>query len=280
MTSNEIENFHGRELVKMAQVLDQLTYVNLIVEDQIAVVEINNPPVNVLTDSLLGDLSKEISFLEETTEVRAAIITGAGSKAFVAGADIKQFPSLDEATGAEMVSYGRKIFERVAKLSFPTICAVNGVALGGGFELALACDIRVASKNAKFGLPEVGLGILPGYGGTQRLPRLVGPGKAKEIIFTGVPVVAEEAYRIGLVEQLAEVGEALEAAKKLAQLIIAKAPISISTAKKAVDKGLEMSLQEGLELETKYFGKLCVTEDKNEGTTAFLEKRAPQFKGR
>lgn len=264
----------------MAQEMEELQYINFKIEGKMAVIEINHPPVNVLTDDVLADLSKVISYLENTDELRIAIITGSGSKAFVAGADIKSFPELDEESGIELVAYGRKIFERVAGLSIPTICAVNGFALGGGCELALACDIRVASKNAKFGLPEVGLGILPGYGGTQRLPRLVGPGKAKEMIFTGALVLAEEAYRIGLVEQLAPEGGALPLAKKLAQQILEKAPISVSMAKKAVDEGMEMSLQEGLELETKYFGKLCATEDKNEGTTAFLEKRSPQFKGK
>lgn len=264
----------------MSNQIENLTYVNFNVEDQIAVLEINNPPVNVLTNEVLADLSNAVQQLEKSTNIRAVIITGAGKKAFIAGADIKQFPSLGEDEGRELSAYGQEIFDRISDLTMPVICAVNGVALGGGCELALACDMRVAAKNAKFGLPEVGLGIFPGYGGTQRLPRLVGIGKAKELIFSGEVVGAEEAYRIGLVEKLAEEGESVQVAKQLAEKIVAKAPIAVSKAKKVVDEGIEMSLQEGLKLEAKYFGKLFNTEDKNEGTKAFLEKRAPQFTGK
>lgn len=263
------------------QVVDlDLTTIQLHVEEQIAVLEMNNPPVNALSSIVLAELSKVIDHLEESKDIRVAIITGVGPKFFVAGADIKQFPSLDEVSGKELITYGRKIFDRIADLNIPVICAVNGLALGGGCELALACDIRIASPNAKFGFPEVGLGIFPGYGGTQRLPRLVGIGKAKEIIFSGEPIKAEEAYRIGLVEKLAPEGESLQVAKDLAGKIISKAPIAVSMAKKVMNQGIEMALQEGLELESNYFGKLCKTEDKNEGANAFLEKRAPKFSGR
>ena len=264
----------------MSKLVEELTTVQVIVEEQIAILELNNPPVNALTSTVMAELIVALDQLEEMADLRAAIITGAGNKFFVAGADIKQFPSLTEATGKELITYGRMIFDRIADLKFPVLCAVNGLALGGGCELALACDIRIASANAKFGLPEVGLGIFPGYGGTQRLPRLVGLGKAKEIIFSGEPIKADEAYRIGLVDKLAPEGESLLVAKELAHKIIAKAPMAVSMAKKVMNQGVETSLHEGLELESEFFSKLCGTEDKNEGTQAFLEKRTPQFSGR
>lgn len=264
----------------MTQQIENLKFIHIQIEEQIAVIEINNPPVNALTADVLAELSIAIDELSGSNEVRAAIITGVGNKFFVAGADIKQFPSLDEAAGKQLVKYGRDIFDRLNRLDIPVICAVNGLALGGGCELALACDIRIAAPTAKFGLPEVGLGIIPGYGGTQRLPRLVGEGKAKEMIFSGEPVTAEEAYRIGLVEKLAGEGESVEVAKKLARTILTKGPIAIATAKRVINEGLETTLQEGLELESDGFGQLCKTEDKNEGALAFLEKRTPQFTGK
>jgi enoyl-CoA hydratase len=260
--------------------VEKFTTIHVQVEEQIAVLEINNPPVNALTSTVFAELSIALDQLGESTDIRAVIITGIGNKFFVAGADIKQFPLLDEVSGKELATYGRKIFDRIADLNIPVLCAVNGLALGGGCELALACDIRIASTTAKFGFPEVGLGIFPGYGGTQRLPRLVGSGKAKEIIFSGEAIKAEEAYRIGLVEKLAPEGESLQVAKELARKIISKAPIAVSTAKAVINQGIEMPLQEGLELESEHFAKLCNTEDKNEGTNAFMEKRAPQFSGR
>lgn len=254
--------------------------VRLEFEGGVAVVTLHNPPVNALNAALLEQLDKVLDELGQQDELRAVIITGAGEKAFVAGADIKQFPELKEESGKALSEYGQKVIHNISRLRKPVICAVNGFALGGGCEVALACDIRIAAMNAKFGLPEVGLGIIPGYGGTQRLARLVGAGKAKELIFSGEAISAEEAYRIGLADSLAPVGEAVQAAKKLANTIAARGPIAVEKAKEAIDRGLEMSLEEGLKLEAELFGQLCTTEDKNEGAKAFLEKRPPSFQGK
>lgn len=254
--------------------------VKLEFEDNLAIITIDNPPVNALNPEVMQGLERILDQLTNLTEIRGAIITGAGDKAFVAGADINQFIDLDEIGGQELVLKGHKILDKIDQLKIPVICAINGFALGGGCEIALACDIRVAGANAKFGLPEVGLGIIPGYGGTQRLARLVGPGKAKLLIFTGEIITAEEACRIGLVEKLVKAGEALECAKSLAQKIITKGPAAIAKAKQAIGQGVEMTLHEGLNLEAKLFSELCTTEDKKEGVFAFLEKRTPNFNGR
>lgn len=260
--------------------MENLDFVHVTLEDGLAILEIANPPVNVLTTAVFDDLSKVLDRLEGSEDVRALIITGEGSKAFIAGADIKRFPSLGVEEGKKLAEDGCLVFERIEKLRFPVIAAVNGVALGGGCELALACDIRIASENAKFGFPEVSLGIIPGYGGTQRLPRLVGTGKAKEMIFSGQAVRAEEAYRTGLVDQLTAQGEVLQVAKELAQKIMANGPLAVSAAKKVIHEGMNMTLEAGVKLESESFGSLFATEDKNEGTTAFLEKRPAQFKGK
>jgi enoyl-CoA hydratase len=273
-------NSKEKGVERMNQQVEKLTTIKFYVEEQIAILVLDNPPVNALTSTVLAELSIALDQLDESTDIRAAIITGVGNKFFVAGADIKQFPLLDEVSGKELITYGRKIFDRIADMNIPIVCAVNGLALGGGCELALSCDVRIASANAKFGFPEVGLGIFPGYGGTQRLPRLVGIGKAKEMIFSGDAINAEEAYRIGLVEILTPVGESLQVAKDLASKILSKAPIAVSMAKKVINQGVELPLQVGLELESEHFAKLCNTEDKNEGTKAFMEKRSPQFSGR
>ncbi|MEX2460986.1 MAG: enoyl-CoA hydratase-related protein [Paenibacillaceae bacterium] len=254
--------------------------VHVVLEDSLAVITLNHPPVNALNTEVLEELNSILDGLSQKTEIRVAVITGAGEKVFVAGADIKQFPDLDEASGKALSLHGQGIFNKISQLNIPVICAVNGFALGGGCELALACDIRVAAMNAKFGLPEVGLGIIPGYGGTQRLARLVGAGKAKELIFSGEAISAEEAYRLGLVEKLVPVGEALQTAKDLARTISSKGPIAVQNAKKAIDLGLGMSLPEGMQLEASLFGGLCATEDKNEGVKAFFEKRSANFQGK
>jgi len=254
--------------------------VRMELDSQIAVITIDNPPVNALNSEVMGGLNGILDQLAGLSDIRAVIVTGAGEKAFVAGADIKQFPDLNEVSGRELVTAGQAIFNKIGRLNLPVICAVNGYALGGGCELALACDIRVASANAKFGLPEVSLGIIPGYGGTQRLARLVGAGKAKELIFSGDQISADEAFRIGLVEKLVPVGEALQSALALAEKIIKRGPLAVAKAKQAIDQGLQMTLQEGLALEANVFGELCASEDKNEGALAFLEKREPRFKGK
>lgn len=245
-----------------------------------AVITVDNPPLNTLNTDLLTQLRAAFAAVMDS-DATAVVLTGAGEKAFVAGADITQFPSLNtREDAAAFVRYGQAIWEEIAAFPLPVICAVEGYALGGGTELALACDIRVASERAKFGLPEITLGILPGYGGTQRLPRLVGAGMAKKLLLSGQHIDAREAYRIGLVETLTPVGEALNGALALAARIGgACAPLAAREIKRVVNEGLDCSLRESIELEARAFGRLCVTRDKNEGVAAFLEKRTPAFQG-
>ncbi|NLL19865.1 MAG: crotonase [Clostridia bacterium] len=259
---------------------NQAKLVELEIRERLAILTINNPPVNPLTKDVLAELEKTVDELSTNDDVWALIITGAGEKAFVAGADIRQFPLLKQEDGRKMAQWGQQIFDKIAALKMPVIAAINGFALGGGCELAMACDIRVASENAKLGQPEVNLGVMPGYGGTQRLPRLVGLGKAKELIFSGETIDAAEAYRIGLVDRLVPKGAALEEAIKLAEVILTRAPIAVRLSKEAIDKGWDLPLNEGQQLEAELFGQTMDTEDKNEGATAFLEKRAATFKGK
>jgi len=249
-------------------------------EDRLAVVTINRPPVNALNQEMLNELEKAFEQLSEDKSVGVVILTGGGEKAFVAGADIGEFPKLNSENGEKLSRRGQEVFQKVADFHAPVIAAVNGFALGGGLELALACDIRVVADNAKVGLPEVTLGIFPGYGGTQRLPRLIPAGKAKELIFTGAMIDAEEAYRIGIADHKTPAGEALNKAREIAGAILRAGPIGVRMAKEAVNKGLDQSLEEGQRAEASYFGELCDTEDQKEGAQAFLEKRAPQFKGK
>jgi len=250
--------------------------------DKIAIVTICNPPVNALDEQVISEM--EVVFNEiakkQTTDLAVVIITGAGEKFFVAGADISQFPALRREDGKRLAKRGTDLYEKIAGLYCPVICAVNGVALGGGLELALACDFRVVSKNAKLGVPEVGLGIFPGYGGTQRLPRLIGSGLAKQMVFTGSPVNAEEAYRAGLCEVLTEPGCALECALTFAEKIAANAPLAVAGAKKVINQGMELSLVDAIVLENDALGDLYETSDKNEGAAAFFEKRKPLFQGK
>lgn len=250
------------------------------VNDFIFTLTINNPPVNVLTDELLSQLDQVIDEILANHTCRVLIVRAEGEKAFVAGADISQFPTLNEVSGKALVEKGKRIFDKLERAPFPVICAINGFALGGGLELALACDIRIAERKAKLGLPETGLGILPGYGGTQRLGRLIGPGKAKKLMFTAAAISAEEAFNIGLVEEVVADGESFEAAVRLAKQILKNAPIAISKVKEAVNKGQDVSLSEGQELETTFFAELCLTEDMQEGVRAFKEKRIANFSGK
>ncbi|MDE5415674.1 enoyl-CoA hydratase/isomerase family protein [Alkalihalobacterium chitinilyticum] len=244
------------------------------VENQIGTITIDSPPVNALEKQVLEELSVIVNDIAE--DVNVVIITGAGNKAFVAGADIKDFPTLTAETGVELVKKGQQIFQQIADLEQPVIAAIDGFALGGGLELALACDFRIATSRSQFGLPEVKLGILPGYGGTQRLPRLIGSGKAKQLIFSGEFLSAEEAYKVGIVEEVTE-NSALDEARKWAEKISKRGPLAVRAAKKAVNEGLDQSVEEGLHTEATYFGTLCETEDKNEGVAAFFEKREPNF---
>ena len=252
--------------------------------DQVVTVTINRPAkLNALNAQVISELTLAFQALEATpaeTRVRAAILTGAGEKAFVAGADIAEMSGLSAARAYEFSAAGHRLGRLLESVSFPIIAAVNGFALGGGCEIAMACHIRIASEHAKFGQPEVKLGILPGYGGTQRLPRLVGKGRALQMLMTGEMIDAEEALRIGLVNRVVHAAELLGAAQILLRQIMQNAPLAVALCIEAVDRGLGMTLEEGLTLEANHFGLLAATDDMQQGMTAFLEKKPPNFSGR
>jgi len=218
--------------------------------------------------------------LHKDVEVRVVILTGSGEKAFVAGADINELAGQTPIEGKETSQFGQRVFNLIENLGKPVIAAINGFALGGGCELAMACTLRVAAETARLGQPEVKLGIIPGYAGSQRLPRLVGKCRALELILTGEPVTAHEAHRMGLVNQVVPAAELLAAAEKLAHKIIANAPLAIKLAMEAVNHGMEMPTAEGQFLEATLFGLCCTTTDRKEGTRAFLEKRPAKFTGK
>jgi enoyl-CoA hydratase len=251
-------------------------------EDKIAVVTINRPDkFNALNEDVVADISAAMDEVAADDEVRAIVLTGAGEKAFVSGADIGLLQSLKTPEAASAHSrLGQAVMLKIENLPKPVVVAINGYALGGGLELAMACDIRLAAATAKMGQPEIGLGLSPGYGGTQRLPRLVGKGMAKLMIFTGDMIDAEEALRVGLVQRVVPGAELLTEAKALAKKLAGKAPLSMASCKRAINIGLETDLERGLAIEALEFGGLSATEDYQEGTAAFLEKRAPVFKGR
>lgn len=256
-------------------------YVKCQIEEGIAVVMVDNQPaLNSLNALTLTELDQTFDELAKNPDIKGVIITGGGEKSFVAGADIAEFTQVKGETAPAFMARGQQIFNKIESFEKPVIAAINGFALGGGNELAMACDIRIASENALFGQPEVNLGIIPGYGGTQRLPRLIGPGKAKEIIFADERINAQEALRIGLVQRVVPKGQAVEEAKKLLKKIMGKGPVAIKMAKKAINEGLEISLAAGLNLEAKYNGVCFGTEDKDEGARAFMEKRPANFKGK
>lgn len=256
-------------------------YVRYQIEEGIAVVTIDNQAaLNALNASVLTQLDQTMDALARNQEVKGVIITGAGEKSFVAGADISEFIQVTGEKAVGFMSRGQRIFDKVEAFDRPVIAAINGFALGGGNELSLCCDIRIAAENAIFGQPEVNLGIIPGYGGTQRLPRRIGPGKAKEVIFADERINAQEALRIGLVERVVPKGQAVEEAKKLLKKIMGKGPVAIKMAKKAINEGLKMSLREGLDLEAQCNGICFGTQDKDEGAKAFSEKRPANFKGK
>jgi enoyl-CoA hydratase len=228
----------------------------------------------------MEELRAAFADIKADTAIRVAILTGAGEKAFIAGADISEFSQHDAVSGKEFAHRGQAIFDLIENLGKPVIACINGFALGGGCELALACTMRLAIDNAKLGQPEVKLGIIPGYGGSQRLPRLVGKGLAMQIVLSGEMITAQEAHRIGLVNEVVAASELIPRAEAIAAKIIANAPLAVQYAMEAVNKGMEMTLAEGLHLEATLFGICCATEDKKEGTAAFLEKRAALFKGK
>jgi enoyl-CoA hydratase len=255
-------------------------FVNYSLEENVAWVTIDNPPLNTLNNTLMDELGTVFRELEEDDDVLMVILRGGGEKAFVAGADIKQFPTMDQAIAEKFSSAGQDVFNQIENFKGPVIAAIQGFTLGGGCELAMACDIRVASEDAKFGQPETGLAIIPGYGGTQRMSRLIPTGKARELIYTGDMIDAMEAMRLGLVDRVVKREDLLDEAGRLAAKILTKGPLAIKAAKKAINEGLALPLREGLKLESRIFGTLFTTEDKNEGALAFLEKRKPFFKGK
>src|SRR6266513_1750958 len=260
-----------------------MTYQTLIFEirDGIAFVTINRPDkLNALNDQVMLDLADAAERIATEPEIKGAILTGAGPKSFVAGADISDLSRQGPFDGKARAQRGQAVLRRLETCGKPVIAAINGFALGGGCELAIACHIRIASENAKFGQPEVNLAISPGYGGTQRLPRRFGKGVALQLILTGEMLDAQEAYRIGLVNTVVPATDLLTESEKVMRGILAMGPLAVRLAMEAVDQGLEMSLDEGLLLEANHFGLLAATDDMKEGLTAFLEKRPAKFHGR
>ena len=260
-----------------------MNFENLLYEkkDGIARITFNRPKVlNALNRKTVEELQQALLDARDDQSVRVLILTGAGEKSFVAGADISELAQRSPVNGKDFSLFGQNVFHLLETLGKPSICAINGFALGGGCELALCCTMRIASKTAKLGQPEVKLGIIPGYGGSQRLARLCGKGAAHELCLTGEMINAEEALRFGLVNHIYEPAELLPAAEALAKKIIANAPLAVKYTMEAIERGSEMPLQEGLFLEATLFGLSCATEDMREGTKAFLEKRPAQFRGK
>ncbi|PYS23244.1 MAG: enoyl-CoA hydratase [Acidobacteria bacterium] len=256
---------------------------NLIYEKKngLAYVTVNRPAVrNALNAQTIRELKSAFEQAKSDDEVRVVILTGAGDKAFVAGADINELATQTPVAGKEFALAGQAVFDSIERLGKPVIAAVNGYALGGGCELAMACTFRIASENAVLGQPEVKLGIIPGYGGSQRLPRLVGKGRALQILLTGDMVPAAEALRIGLVNQVVPQAELMSTVESIARKIMANAPVALRLCIEAVNRGMEMTTDEGQFLEASLFGLCCATDDMKEGTRSFLEKRPPDFKGR
>jgi enoyl-CoA hydratase len=260
-----------------------MAYENLLydVKDQIARITFNRPNVlNALNPKIIDEFGDCLNAARRDDSVRVLILTGAGEKAFVAGADINDLAKRNAVDGKEHSVHSQEILHRLETMGKPSIAAINGFALGGGCELALGCTIRIASRNAKIGQPEVKLGIIPGFGGSQRLPRLCGKGMAHELILTGEMITAEEALRIGLVNRVVELADLIPTAESIARKIAANAPLAVKYAMEAIEHGMEMTQEEGLFLESALFGLCCATEDMHEGTRAFIEKRPAKFQGR
>ncbi|HPE88506.1 MAG TPA: enoyl-CoA hydratase-related protein [Spirochaetia bacterium] len=255
------------------------SYFTITTEDRVSVVTIRRPEaLNALSGAVLRELDAVVGELERLEESDAVILTGEG-KAFVAGADVAEMRGLSAEEGRAFGEYGSRVLRRLELLGKPVIAAVNGFALGGGCELAMACDIRVASDKAKFGQPEVGLGITPGFSGTQRLPRLVGIAKAKELIYTGEMIKADEALAIGLVSKVVPADELMTACMELARRIVKNAPRAVALSKAAINRGVETDLETGMAIEQGLFGLCFATADQKEGMGAFVEKRSPAFTG-
>lgn len=259
------------------------TYENLLVavDGAVATVTVNREKaLNALNRATLGELRAAFTALQADDAVRAVIVTGAGPKAFVAGADIRELKENTPLSAKQIARVGQELFSFIERLGKPVVAAINGFCLGGGLELASACTFRVASNNALMGLPEVKLGVIPGYGGTQRLPRLVGIGRAMELILTGEPIGADEALRIGLVNHVFEPAELMAKTREIVDKILARGPVAVRFALEACFRGMDMPLDEGLNAESNLFGLLCTTDDMREGMAAFIEKRPAQFKGK
>ena len=258
-----------------------MAFETLLVEQDagIVTIKINRPPVNALSKAVHDDLSALLDQIRVDSSVRVVILTGGGDRAFVAGADIREINELDGVQAEAWVQDWHHLFIGLERMAQPVIAAINGVALGGGCELAMACDIRIAAEHASFGQPEINLGIIPGFGGTQRLPRIIGRGRALEMLMTGDAIDAAEALRIGLVNQVVSSEELMDTARNKASQIASKGAVALKLIKECVNDGLDQSLEEGLALEAGRFGAACATQDKVEGITAFLEKRKPTFTG-
>jgi enoyl-CoA hydratase/carnithine racemase len=260
-----------------------LTLANVVYEKKgaFAYVTVNRPKVlNALNKATWADLRAAFEDARDDAAVRGVILTGAGNRAFIAGADISELARVTAFEAEQSSRFGQEVLDLIEDLGKPVVAAVNGFALGGGCETAMACTMRIAVETAKFGQPEVKLGLIPGGGGTQRLPRLVGKGRALHLILSGEMISAQEAYRIGLVNEIVPAADLITRAEAILKQIAANAPIAVKFALEATNKGMETSQSEGLLLEASYFGLCAATEDKKEGTSAFLEKRAPQFRGR
>ncbi len=260
-----------------------MAYKNILFEtkDKIAILTVNRPEaLNALNWQTMQEIQAAFASVKEDAAVGGVIITGAGEKSFVAGADIKELATKNPVGAKEFSLASQEILRFIEHFPKPVIAAVNGFCLGGGCELAMACHMRVASENAKFGQPEVNLGLIPGNGGTQRLPRLVGKGRAIELVLTGNMIDAQEAYRIGLVNKVVSLEELIAAAQKMLTTIMSKGPVAVRLGLEAVNHGLELTLNEGVQLEANLFGLCFSTEDMKEGTQAFIEKRKADFKGK
>ncbi len=261
-------------------------YIRTETTDRIAVLTIDHPPVNSLNHQVLTEMDQALDELLADDAVKAIVVTGGGTNAFVAGADIPEIKALLEdptdgyAAARDFLALGQGVTLKVETAPKPVIAAINGFCLGGGLELAMACHMRICSDRARLGQPEINLGIIPGFGGTQRLPRLTNKGKALEMILTGDMITAQEAYRIGLVNKVVPAGAVLKEAQGLARKIVSRSKFPIAATIKAVHEGIQVSIEEGLRIEAEQFGSLAQTEDASEGVSAFLEKRQPQFKDR
>jgi enoyl-CoA hydratase len=261
--------------------LPRLEHLTVDRDGAVAIVTVNRPKVlNALSLATLAELEAVVVALGDDNSVRCVVITGSGEKSFVAGADINELAVQSPTGGRQHALQGQRVLDTIEGLGKPVIAAINGYALGGGCELAMACTIRIAADTARLGQPEINLGLIPGYGGTQRLPRLVGPGRALELLLTGEQITATEAHRLGLVNRVVPAADVLSEARKLAAAIAAKPPIAVRYIIEAVNRGIQLPLREAEAFEATLFGLSASTEDMREGTSAFLEKRKPEFKGK